>query len=84
MLVFSLCSGVLKGAGATAAAGHAAQGCNAEDHLPSALVQRSPAEKRVSGHETGSHLDTGKHMRNIYFLDCHVFFHFNSKERIKV
>lgn len=54
-----LYSGVPKGAGATAAAGHAPQGCEAQDHLPSAMVQRSPAEERVSGHETSCHLDSG-------------------------
>lgn len=53
-------SGILEGTGATKGAGHAAQGCNAEDHLPSALGQSSPAEERVSKHETGSHCYPGK------------------------
>lgn len=60
-LVCSLCSGVLEGARATAAAGHATQGCNAQDNLFAAVVQSSSAEKRVSGHETGGYPHSGKH-----------------------
>ena len=53
-------SGLLERAGTTAAAGHAAQGRNAQDHLPPALVQGSSAEERVCGHETGSYRHPGK------------------------
>lgn len=62
MTLFALCSGVLEGVGETEAAGHATQGCDAQDRLPAALVQSSTAEERISGHEAGSHLNTGKHM----------------------
>lgn len=61
-------SGVSKGAGTTEAAGCAAQGRDAEDHLPSALVQSSPAEAGVPRHEEGSHLDPGKHRYTIYLI----------------
>lgn len=51
--------GFLKGAWETAAAGHAAQRRDAKDHLPSTLVQSSSPEEGVSGHEEGSHRDSG-------------------------
>lgn len=61
-------AGVSKGAGATEAAGHVAQGRHEEDHLPPALVQSSPAEAGVSRHEEGGHLDPGKCRRTIYLF----------------
>jgi len=52
-------TGVPEGAGAAAAAGHAAQGRDAQDHLPAALVPSPAAAQGVSGHEGGGHLDPG-------------------------
>ena len=49
----SLSAGLPEGAGAAAPAGHPAQGRDAQDHLPAALVQSPPAEDRVPGHEAG-------------------------------
>lgn len=67
--VSGLCfSGVFKGIGATAAAGYAAQGSNAQDHLPSAVVQSMPAQERLSGHETSSHPNPGKQLLSIIVL----------------
>lgn len=64
-----LCSGVLEGVGETEVAGYTTQGCDAQDHLPAALVQSSAAEERISGNETGSHFNTGRPTAGIiYFL----------------
>lgn len=69
MTQFVLCSGLLKGVGETEAARYTTQGCDAQDHLPAALVPSSSAEKRISGHEAGSHFNTGKPTADmIYYL----------------
>lgn len=52
-------TGVPQGDGAAAAAGHAAQGRDAQDHLPAALVPSPAAAQGVPGHEGGGYRDPG-------------------------
>lgn len=52
--------GVPEGAGEAAAAGHVAQGRDEEDPLPAALVQSSPGEEELPGHEAGRRGDPGR------------------------